>query len=31
MTSLNAGEVKLSLIQAPMRLNFKLWRANPEN
>ena len=23
--------VKLRLIQAPMRLNFPLWRPNPEN
>ena len=23
--------VKLRLIQAPMRLNFLLWRPNPEN
>ena len=23
--------VKLRLIQAPMRLNFSLWRPNPEN
>ena len=23
--------VKLRLIQAPMRLNFSLWRTNPEN